>query len=234
MTLREKHKGERREQILDAARRLMRTTSGTDFSMRRLAEEAEVSLVTPYNLFGSKSGVLYALLNASLERLDRVTDAQLSAKPVDNVLELAGIAADVYARDARFYRPLMQFLLGVRDLEHRPRSIEQSLQLWRRTLRAAVRGGLLPASIDQELLARQLMITFIGAVELWIHEELDDDAFRAQSLYGSTLLVLANASAAARPRLVERLKAIERRLPRRLTAPGERRETKLKKRRPAA
>ena len=111
MGLREKQRGKRREQILDAARRLIRATGGTDFPMRRLAEEAEVSLVTPYNLFGSKSGVLYALLNDSLERLDRAVDVRPSAKPVDAVLELAGIAADIYASDAAFYRPLIQFLL---------------------------------------------------------------------------------------------------------------------------
>jgi AcrR family transcriptional regulator len=75
--------GKRREQILDAARRLIRATGGTDFPMRRLAEEAEVSLVTPYNLFGSKSGVLYALLSDSLERLDHAVDVRPSAKPVD-------------------------------------------------------------------------------------------------------------------------------------------------------
>jgi AcrR family transcriptional regulator len=234
MGLREKHKNERREQILDAARRLIRATGGPDFSMRRLAEEAGVSLVTPYNLFASKSGVLYALLNDSLERLDQAVDTGRSSKPVDSVLELAGIAADVYARDAAFYRPLMQFVLGVRDLEHRPRLMEQSLRRWTRTVQAAVRGGLLSASVDQELLARQLMITFIGALELWIHEELDDDAFRAQSLYGSTLLVLANATGAVRSGLIDRLRAIERRLPRRLATPGERRETRLKKGRPAA
>jgi AcrR family transcriptional regulator len=234
MGLREKHKNERREQILDAARRLIRATGGPDFSMRRLAEEAGVSLVTPYNLFASKSGVLYALLNDSLERLDQAVDTGRSSKPVDSVLELAGIAADVYARDAAFYRPLMQFVLGVRDLEHRPRLMEQSLRRWTRTVQAAVRGGLLSASVDQELLARQLMITFIGALELWIHEELDDGAFRAQSLYGSTLLVLANATGAVRSGLTDRLRAIERRLPRRLATPGERRETRLKKGRPAA
>jgi AcrR family transcriptional regulator len=47
MNLREKHKSERRQQILDAARRLIRATGGTDFSMLRLAQEAEVSLITP-------------------------------------------------------------------------------------------------------------------------------------------------------------------------------------------
>jgi AcrR family transcriptional regulator len=212
MGLREKQRGKRREQILDAARRLIRATGGTDFPMRRLAEEAEVSLVTPYNLFGSKSGVLYALLNDSLERLDRAVDVRPSAKPVDAVLELAGIAADIYASDAAFYRPLIQFLLGVPDPANRPRSVEQSLLRWTRTVDAAVDGGLLPATVDRELLARQLLTTFVGVLEFWIQGDLDDDAFRAQSLYGSTLLVLALASPAARPRLLERLRTIERRL----------------------
>lgn len=212
MGLREKQMEKRRGQILDAARRLIRATGGTDFPMRRLAEEAEVSLVTPYNLFGSKSGVMYALLSDSLERLDHAVDVRPSPKPVDAVLELAGIAADIYASDAAFYRPLIQFLLGVPDPEHRPRSVEQSLERWMRTVEAAVRGGLLPATVDRDLVARQLLITFVGALEFWIQGDLDDDAFRAQSLYGSTLVVLALASPAARPRLLERLKTIEKRL----------------------
>jgi AcrR family transcriptional regulator len=214
--LREKQQGKRREQILDAARRLVRATGGTDFPMHRLASEAEVALVTPYNLFGSKSGVLYALLNDSLERLDRAVGVRPAAKPVDAVLELAGIAADMYTSDSAFYRPLMQCVLGVRDLEHRPRAIERSERLWSRTVDAAVRGGLLSRSVDGDLLARQLMITFIGALDLWVHEDLGDDAFRAQSLYGSALLVLAHGTPSARPRLQARLRAIEKRLTRRL------------------
>lgn len=221
MGIRERQKEARREQVLDAARKLIRATGGTDFSMRRLAEEAGMSLVTPYNLFGSKSGVLYSLLNDSLERLDQLAESKPSAKPVDAAIELAGIAADIYARDAAFYRPLLQFLVGVRDQEHRPRLFEQSLVRWNRAVDAAIEGRLLPERIEKTLLARQLMITFIGAVELWIHEELDDDAFRAQSLYGSTLLVLANALPEAQPRLTERLRKIERQLPKRLSALGE-------------
>ena len=235
MGLREQQTNQRRERILEAARRLIRKTGGTSFSMRALAEEAEVSLATPYNLFGSKGGVLYALLNASLENVDRAAVTYSSSKPVERVLEVAGIAAEVYARDAAFYRPLMQFLLAARDVEHRPRFIAQSLHRWTRTAQAVVRQGLVPDSIDTGLLARQLMINFTGVLDLWMHEELDDDGFRAQSLYGFTLLVLANAPAEARPRLVERLKSIERRLPRELALPGEvARATRSKKRVKAA
>jgi hypothetical protein len=82
-----------------------------------------------------------------------------------------------------------------------------------------------------DLLARQLMINFIGVLDLWIHEELDEEGFRAQSLYGSTLLVLASTSAAVCPNLIERLKAIERRLPRQLASPHEPgRGTRLRRR----
>jgi AcrR family transcriptional regulator len=221
MGLREKQATQRRDRILAAARKLIRRTGGTGFSMRALADEAEVSLATPYNLFGSKAGVLYALLNVSLENLDRATVTFSSTTPVERVLEVAGIAADVYARDAAFYRPLMQFLLGARDVEHRPRFIEQSLRRWTRTVQAAVRHGLLSSSVDVDLLARQLMINFIGVLDLWINEELDEEGCRAQSLYGSTLLVLASASAAVRPTLIERLKVIERCLPRKLASPRE-------------
>lgn len=235
MGLRERQTIERRERILDSARRLIRRTRGTSFSMRTLADEADVSLATPYNLFGSKAGVLYALLNDSLARLDRAADTFPSSSPVVRVLEIAGIAAEIYARDGAFYRPLMQFLLGVRDVEHRPRFLEQSLRRWTRTVQAAVRHGLLDESIDVDLLARQLMINFMGVLDLWVHEELDEGAFCAQSLYGSTLLVLAVARAEVRPSLVERLEAIEERLPRELAlAARPHRGTRVKRRQSAA
>jgi len=84
--------------------------------MRRLAEEAEVSLVSRTTVRLEERRALCAL-----ERFARAPRPPVtwrpSAKPVDAVLELAGIAADIYASDAAFYRPLIQFLLGVPDPE---------------------------------------------------------------------------------------------------------------------
>jgi AcrR family transcriptional regulator len=217
MGLREKQAIERRERILDAARRLIRS-AGTGFSMRALAEESQVSLATPYNLFGSKGGVLDALLNASLDNVDRATHTFRSTDPIERVLEVAGIAADVYARDPAFYQPLMQFLLGAREVVHRPRFIARSLALWNRTVQAAVRHRLVSADVAAGPLARQLMINFAGVLELWIHEELDEDGLRDQALYGSTLLLLGAALPTARGRLVKRLDAIARKLPKELAA----------------
>lgn len=187
---------------------MVRDSGSVDFSMRRLAEDSEVSLVTPYNFFGSKSGILYALLTESVERLGQGDPSK------EDILSLAGIAATEYSRDARFFRPLLRYTLGVPDSEHRPRLVAHGLRRWKRNVEAAVRDGLLIRSVNEEILARQLLITSIGTVELWLFDELDDAGFFEQSLYGSTLLVLAFASDAARPRLTEQLRAIERRLPR--------------------
>jgi AcrR family transcriptional regulator len=211
MGLRERQKEKRCEQILDAARRLIRSTGGTEFSMRRLADESEVSLVTPYNLFRSKSGILYALLNASLEGLVDAPD--LLPAGGGQVMELGGSAAKLYSQDSAFYRPLMRFLLGVPDAEHRPRLLEQSLQRWREAIGVAVDAGVLSTRINVDFVARQLMITFIGTVELWVHEELNDEAFIVQSLYGSTLVVSAFVTEDARPIWRRRLRELESVLP---------------------
>src|SRR5690606_404693 len=67
MKLREKQMLERQNRILDTAERLIRETGSTDFSVRRLAAESEVSPATPFNLFGSKEGILYSLLLKNLD-----------------------------------------------------------------------------------------------------------------------------------------------------------------------
>ena len=71
MGLREKRKLERRERILAAAQELIRATGSLGLSMRALATKAEVSLATPYNLFGSKRAIVLAVLQDVREFHDR-------------------------------------------------------------------------------------------------------------------------------------------------------------------
>ena len=214
MGLREQQTNQRRERILEAARRLIRKTGGTSFSMRALAEEAEVSLATPYNLFGSKGGVLYALLNRSLDELTSEVLTFSTEDPIEHVLEAGAVAADLFARDPGFFRPLFQFLLGVRDEIDRPRFMDRSLEYWRDALRAADERGLFPEEIDREEFARQLLVHFAGVLELWVHEELDGPGFRVQIAYGAALLLSNIADRRSRARLRQTLRTLKRELPR--------------------
>jgi AcrR family transcriptional regulator len=214
--LREKQMAERRGRILDAAERLIRATGGTDFSMLAVAQAAEVSPATPYNLFRSKGGVLYALLNRSLDQIAREGLAFTSDDPIERVLEAATIAADTFTHDPVFLRPLYRVLVGVHDPVHRPRFLQRSLEFWKTALEAAGRDGLFSKEVDRDELARELMIHFLGVLDLWVHEELGEPAFHSQILYGSILL-LSTIAGPDRPRLWRRLRAAKRKLPRKFS-----------------
>jgi len=220
MSLREKQMTARRGRILDAAGALIRETGGTDFTMVEVADKAEVSPATPYNLFGSKNGLLYALLNRSLDEVLRGVVSFSSPSALEHPLEAADTAAELFARDPVFYRPLFLVLLGVRDDVHRPRFMERSLDYWRHSLEAAARGKWLGGEVDREELSRALLIHFAGVLELWIHGDLDEAEFRAQVTYGTALHLLALAEGTTRARLRKRMKEAKRRLPRRFSFLG--------------
>lgn len=216
MKLREKQLADRRRRILDAAEQLIRQTGGADFTMLVLAERAEVSPATPYNLFGSKPQLLFALFNRSLTELP-VKDLTASLKdPLDRLLETTRLVATHLATHAEFFRPLYRALLGVSDDLHRPEFVEHHLQRWRRALADVQHARLLSPAVAADQLARQLMINFAGAVELWVHEELDGDGFSAEAAFGTALLLLGATIPLAQLRLLKHLKAARRGLQARL------------------
>jgi AcrR family transcriptional regulator len=219
--LRERQMEQRKARILDAAARLLRETGGTDFSMVALAEAAEVSPKTPYNLFRSKPALLYALLNRTLDQMIEEALAFSTSDPWDRVLEAAGIMAGVITRDPAFMKPLYQFLIGVRDAEHRPHFMERGIAFWTSALDAAVARKLLTAARAEQL-AREFLIHNIGATELWIHDEIDDVGFRAQVAYGAAVLLSQAAPDAEKSRLQRRVRAAEKRLAPRFALAGTR------------
>ncbi len=212
---RERNKQDRRSRILDAAEDLIRETGATDFSMALLAERAGLSGPTPYNLFGSKSGILYTLLNRSLDPVfTRQGSTRAEPDPIAHVLTAARIGADVFAEDPLFYRPLYQFLLGVGDPVHCPLFLDRSLGFWRGSLARLEAAGQMPVMLGRDQIARLIVTHFMGTLDLWVQSELNDDEFRAQIVYGVGVLLLGLANETQRSRLMARLRTLERRLPR--------------------
>ena len=216
-SLREQQIAARRGRILDAAAALVRETTGTEFTMLEVAERAEVSPATPYNLFGSKNGLLYALLNRSLDEVLRVAVTYSSASALEHPIEAGDIAAELFARDPVFYRALFLVLLGVRDEVHRPRFMERSLDYWRHAVEAMRKDGTLADPGERDDLARSLLVHFMGVLELWIHGDLDDAGFRAQISFGIALHLLGYAEETARARLKRRMREVKRHVPRRFS-----------------
>ena len=189
MQLREKQMRERRTRILNAAERLIRKTHSTDFSVRALAVAAEVSPVTPFNLFGSKEGLLYALLSRSLDRFFSKGLVFKATDPNFHVIEAAEIAVEIFANDPNFLRPLYQILLGVSHAELRPKFMERTFAYWKIAVLTIPGITKTQGEANVNLLTHALMAHFIGLLELWVHKDFDDDGFRVHAIYGIILMV---------------------------------------------
>jgi AcrR family transcriptional regulator len=205
VALREKQKTERRNRILDAAEKLIRKTGGTDFSVRVLAAASGVSPATPFNLFGSKEGLLYALLSRSLDQIVTVGLMFKSPDPAFHVIEATENAVDAFLGDPEFLRPLYQVLLSVSHPVHRPLFMERTFAYWK----AATLTIENAEPMLSDIVAQALMAHFIGLLELWVHRDLDDDAFRTHAVCGAILNVHAIVTPEHAAKLMARLRAIE-------------------------
>jgi AcrR family transcriptional regulator len=213
MSLRAKQSAARRARILDAAAGLVRETGSTEFTMLDVAAKAEVSPATPYNLFGSKNGLLYASLNRSLDALI-ASPSVFPGAPIEHPIAAGERATGVIAADPVYFRPLFLVMLGVPDDVHRAQFLDRSHDYWRRSVRGLEQAGMLGGPIDLEDLSRALLLHYMAVLGSWAHGDLEADEFLAQVVYGIALHLLAVTDEASRPRLLERMRAAKRTLPR--------------------
>ena len=142
-TKREEGKEVRRKRIVEAVRALIRETGDTGLSMRAIAARANVSLATPYNLFGSKRGVVMAVLEDARGFQEKFSTLKnLSA--VERIFKALSLTFAYHVQDPEFYRTLWASLLDPRggDAELRSELITpQNSLFWRGLLEEARRDG---------------------------------------------------------------------------------------------
>tara|TARA_R110000787_G_scaffold187093_7_gene298886 strand:+ start:15478 stop:16203 length:726 start_codon:yes stop_codon:yes gene_type:complete len=213
--VRQKQLAQRRNKLLDAAESLIRMSHSSEFTMLALAELAGVSPTTPYNLFSSKAGLLYALMNRSMDGVSDLGEIAAAQKdPFDRALAYADAVAAFFSSDPSFYRVLYRFLLGVSDPLHRPAFMDRGLAYWRDSIGGLEAAGLIPAELSADQLALELEIHFVGVLDLWIQGELSESAFRAQTVHGVILLLLGIADEPSRPKLLKKLRSTSSKLTR--------------------
>lgn len=201
----ERRKGDRRARIIAAAEELIRETGSTEFSMNALAERAGFSTPTTYNLIGSKATVLYTLLNSYQDNIDtRSALKRRSRDPYQSVVRAADLAVDVYTADARFIKPLMQFLIGIVEPEHRSQFMNRGYNYWKNSLGPFVAGKILSEQ-SARVIARDFVIYFTGIIDFWVQGELSDAAFRAVARYGSLSRLAGFAAQGDREAVLARL-----------------------------
>lgn len=206
---REKAKEARRQLIIQAAGSLIRESASTSFSMHDLAKRAGFSTYTTYNLIGSKATVFYILLNQCIDRIDTARIlSEAKGDPLDCVLQSGNASVDLFVSDPDFYRPLMRFVFGVLDPVHRPAFMDRSYRYWLAAIAPLIEGGHIGTEFMPVDLARDLLVFFTGALEFWVHGELDSNEFRAQIRHGLAMRLMTLDIKDSRERLLREVQRV--------------------------
>ena len=87
--LRERQKASRRKLILDVAKKNFQIAGYSDVTMEDIANQSDLSSVTVYNYFGSKAGILLALVSESDIRLIKKLDKLIQTPPKDLITSVS-------------------------------------------------------------------------------------------------------------------------------------------------
>jgi AcrR family transcriptional regulator len=207
---RELQKHARRRAILDAARALILEDKARDFSMPELAQKAGVSLVTPYNLFGSKSHILLEIV-----REDIIAPVQaigdLACDSLDDwIAELSATLARIYYRNRHFYRRMIVTLAAQESAEIQRESLLQGYQVFATALERLAEQKKIAPIVSTTTLAKHVSHGISGALQERLMERGSEQALRDE-IEMSLLLVLDGvARAADRPQIAQRIEALDK------------------------
>jgi len=205
MPSREEAKELRRRRILEAARSLIRETEKTRFSMRVLAERSGVSLVTPYNLFGSKQAIMGTLLDEDITQFaGQLGRSRKDA--LDRIFHAVTLGCTHFRQDERYFRAVLSAVYADgANTEYRSRFGGPRLALWHSLVQAALDEGFLRSDVDVRLLAATLSNNFYANILPWAAGEITLREMERLSLYSFALSLYASARPDYTRRLRERI-----------------------------
>jgi AcrR family transcriptional regulator len=197
--------------ILDAARRLVDSGGLDELTMRRLAQQADVSVRTIYNLFGDKGGVVEALVRDSFDAMDVAVGGLDARDPIDRIWQAVALSIEINCR----YVPKAVVAAVVTDatLQRDLSTYWPGLELTLDAIRAATRSRALRADLTPETLVEHAGAVFLHLLWRWSQGEIDETALTAGVLHGFDISLLAVATPRVRARLLAHVAELEPRLP---------------------
>ena len=211
MSNREESKHLRRRKIVRAARALMQQTGDAGFSMRALAEQAGVSIATPYNLFGSKQAIMFAVLDADLEYYQKRL-AKVRVDELDVFFKAVSLATTLYSTEPSFYRAVLFAVYNDGGREFRSMFGGPRHAMWKGFVQDAVKAGFLSEDVEPDAFAINLGRTFFSAILEWVSGELSLPELEAWAQYGFALSLSAMSTPASAERLHSKAVAQQQRL----------------------
>ena len=199
MSRRERAKQVRRESIIRAARELIQETHEAGFSMRALAQRSGVSVVTPYNLFGSKQAILLTLLDADIASFRRTLD-DVEADELDRLFNAVSLGREFFASEPDYYRTVLGAVYAT-GKEYRAMFRGPRRAFWRELVENAIAGGFISREVSTEPFMTHLVSIFFSEIMEWVTGEISLEEMDARVQYGFGLAMLGVSTPKATRRL---------------------------------
>lgn len=203
--LRDLNKAKRRDAILDATVALFSERTSDEVTTEEIAALAEVAPATVYNLIGTRDDVVRAVVARILAEL---ADSLAQLDPTDPIaaaLLVVDQTVQAFVADSRAFRQIVRLAprasAAGADLTH-PSEFQVV------AMRRAQRLGIIRSDIDAAALARQIYLSYTGAMTLWSTGRLDDDGFSTAARHGLFTALAAAAVDGERNRFLDQLRVL--------------------------
>jgi AcrR family transcriptional regulator len=187
--LRERHKQQRRERILEAIRVSLREHPDETPTIERIAEMADLSPATVFNLLGRREQQWAALCEGLLRELDERLAFAADDNPRDQARRVVAETVELFIADAAVFRHLLNSWGRSGALLQ-----ENPVPRLRAALRHGQEIGMLGPDIHIEALAGHVATACGGALRQWAAGQISDAAFRKRVRFAVDVVFAAGAS----------------------------------------
>jgi AcrR family transcriptional regulator len=188
--LRERHKRQRRERILVAMREILRECPDETPTVERIAELADLSPATVFNLVGPREQQWAALCQELLGELDARLAFTTEEDPRGQARRIVSETAELFIADSAVFRRLVNsWERGGPLLQENP------IPRLRAALRRGQAIGMLRADLHIEALVGHIATACGGALRHWAAGQISDAVFRRRVRFAVDVVFAAGADA---------------------------------------
>jgi len=166
MSRREESKQLKREKIIATARDIIAKDGLDKLTMRYLAEKAEVSSRTPYNLFDSKTDILVAIIFDAVKSLPPKPNTT-GLMFVEQLIQLPKLLETFCAQQHDFYQDVLWGIMSSDDKQSRDRASSAITDIITPVMTQATQAKECSDKLPVEVIATHLVVQFLAIIGMW-------------------------------------------------------------------
>ncbi len=194
MSRREANKELKREKIIIAAREIISSQGMDKLTMRYLAEKAEVSSRTPYNLFESKTDILVAIIFDAFKHLRLPANNDNQQLLIEQLIQLPSLVKHFLANDHDFYRDVLWGIMSSDAKLTRDTATSSITEIISTLMIDAVKEKECSDKLKVEIISYHLNTQFLSIIGMWGGSQLELDEAIANIQYGWTNTLLQHCT----------------------------------------